>query len=117
MLYVHYWHFQKAWYAQINNNPKQERVYWHNSGTLQECWNEEYLVTDSEWLTHGEIKKKLTEMYPDCVLVKDKPYHWGWRRPDGKTGSYRNTKCAPYKLNTKRPIKERKVAQQIRTVE
>ena len=117
MLYVHYWHFQKAWYAEVNSNPNSERVSWHNSGIIQEHWNENYLIEGSEWLTHGEIKKKLAEMYPNCTLIKDKPYHWGWRRPGGKTGSYRNVKNAPFGFNTKKPIKERKTVRQINTIE
>ena len=115
MKYIHYWHFQKAWYAEINDNPEPEKIAWHNSGTIQDYWNEKYLVKDSEWLTHSEIKQKLTEMYPDCQLVKNKPYHYGWRRFDEKTGSYRNMKCAPYGFNTKRPIKEKSTTKTITT--
>ena len=115
MKYVHYWHFYRVWYVEINDNPNQERVFWHNSGSTQERWNREYLVEGSEWLTHGEIKKKLAEMYPDCILVKDKPYHCGWRQPDGKTGSHRNRKNAPFGLNTKKPIKERRLVRQLQT--
>ena len=87
MKYVRYWHFQRAWYAEVTNTPTPERVYWHNSGTLQDLWNEKYLVEDSAWLTHKEVKKKLKEMYPDHILVKDKPFHYGARWNGYKHGS------------------------------
>lgn len=87
MKYVHYWHFQRAWYAKVNDNPNSERVYWHNSGAVQKHWNEECLIEDSAWLTHGEVKKKLTEMYPEYTLVKDRPFHEGARWNGYKHGS------------------------------
>ena len=87
MKYVHYWHFQRAWYAEINDDPKPERVYWHNSSYGQEGWNKRYLIENSAWLTHGEVRKKLTKMYPDCILVKDKPFHQGARWRGYKHGS------------------------------
>jgi hypothetical protein len=112
MCYVHYWHFYKAWYVEVNDNPSSERVFWHNSGSMQECWNEKYLIEGSEWLTHGEIKKKLTEMYPECTLIKDQPFHQGARWRGHKGGSQRGD---PISLRIKHPIKERKTARQIFT--
>lgn len=87
MKYVHYWHFYKRWYAEVSDCPNPERVGWHNSGACQEMWNERWLVEGSEWMTHREIKKKLSELYPDCILVKDKPYHSGARWNGYKHGS------------------------------
>lgn len=87
MKYVHYWHFYKRWYAEVNDNPNPEKVYWHNSGTCQEMWNERWLIEGSELMTHREIKKKLSELYPDYILVKDKPYHYGARWNGYKHGS------------------------------
>ena len=107
MSYVHYWHFYKAWYAEVNNDPNPERVFWHNDGYLQEHWNSTCLVEGSEWLTHGEIKKKLAELYPGCTLVKDRPFHQGARWRGYKGGSRRyDTAC----LKIKHPIKERNAA-------
>ena len=114
MRYVHYWHFYKAWYAEVNDDPNPERVFWHNSGSLQECWNEKYLIKDSEWLTRGEIKKKLAELYPECTLVKDRPFHQGARWRGHKGGSRRGE---PLGLRIKHPIKERNTARQINTCE
>ena len=112
MRYVHYWHFQKAWYVEVNDDPNPERVFWHNSGMLQESWNEKYLIEGSEWLTHGEIKKKLSEMHPGCVLVKDRPYHQGARWRGFKGGSREGS------VNVhKKPIKEIIVARRINTEE
>jgi hypothetical protein len=110
MKYVHYWHFQKAWYAEVNNDPNQDRVFWHNSGALQENWNEKYLIEGSAWLTHGEIKKKLTAMYPECILVKDRPFHQGSRWHGFKCGSRKGAMAIH-----KKPIKERNTAKQINT--
>jgi hypothetical protein len=87
MKYVHYWHFYKRWYAEVNDYPNSERVYWHNDGACQEMWNERWLIEGSEWMTHREIKKKLSEIYPDYILVKDKPYHQGARWNGYKHGS------------------------------
>ena len=114
MRYAHYWHFYKAWYVEINDNHSPERVFWHNDGSMQEGWNEKYLIEGSEWLTHGEIKKKLAEMHPECILVKDKPFHQGarWR---GHKGGSRRYDTASFKL--KRPIKERNTTKQIYTQE
>lgn len=89
MKYVHYWHFYKRWYAEVNDNPNPEKVYWHNDGACQEMWNERWLIEGSEWMTHREIKKKLSEIYPNYILVKDKPYHQGARWNGYKKGSKR----------------------------
>lgn len=86
MKYVHYWHAYKRWYAEINDNPNSERVYWHNNDDCQEMWNK-WLIENSELMTHKEIKKKLSEMYPNYILVKDKPYHQGARWKGNKHGS------------------------------
>ena len=116
MKYVHYWHFQKAWYAEVNDDNNTDRVFWHNNASLQKCWNDKYLIKDSEWLTHREIKKKLTEMYPECILVKDKAFHQGARWHGTKGGSregFPQSNRAKYRI--KPPIKERKTAKQIDT--
>ena len=112
MKYVHYWHFQKAWYAEVNNDPNSERVFWHNSCYVQDGWNEKYLIEGTAWLTHGEIKKKLAEMYPNCVLIKDKPFHQGarWR---GFKGGSREGSVGIHK----RPIKERSAVRLVNTQE
>lgn len=89
MKYIHYWHFYKRWYAEINDNSEPERVFWHNDGSCQEMWNKEWLVEGSEWMTHREIRKKLTEMYPDYILVRNKPFHQGARWNGYKKGSRR----------------------------
>lgn len=87
MKYVHYWHFYRRWYAEINDNPNPDRVFWHNDGDLQEWWNKECLVEGSEWMTHREIKEKLTEMYPEAILIRNKPFHQGARWNGRKEGS------------------------------
>ena len=89
MKYVHYWHFYRRWYAKINDNPNTEFIGWHNDGACQEMWNELWLVEGSEWMTHREIKKKLAEMYPNYILIKDKPHHQGARWNGYKHGSRR----------------------------
>jgi hypothetical protein len=114
MTYVHYWHFYKAWYLEVNNNSSPERVFWHNSVSMQEYWNEKYLIEGSEWLTRGEIKKKLTEMYPKCTLIKDRPFHQGARWRGTKGGSRRGD---PLSLRSKHPIKERNTVRKINTQE
>ena len=114
MKYIHYWHFYNAWYVEVNDNPRPERVLWHNDRCMQEFWNEKYLIEDSEWLTHGEIKKKLTEMYPEGTLIKDKPFHQGARWRGYKRGSRRYDALS---IRIKHPIKERNTARQIRTCE
>lgn len=112
MKYVHYWHFQKSWYAEVNDDPNPERVFWHNSCYVQDVWNEKYLIESSAWLTHGGIKKKLTEMYPECILVKDRPFHQGARWRGFKGGSREGAMGIH-----KKPIKERNTARQIDTQE
>lgn len=87
MQYVHYWHFQKAWYANITESTNPEAIYWHNSARIQSLWNEKYLIKGSEWMTQREIKTKLMEMYPNCILIKDKPFHEGKRWNRHKHGS------------------------------
>lgn len=87
MEYVHYWHFQKAWYVKVTDNPTPQCIYWHNSGDVQDLWNRRYLIYGSAWLTHREIKKKLRELYPGYILVKDKPFHYGARWNGYKHGS------------------------------
>lgn len=114
MKYVHYWHFQRAWYAEVTDSHDAERIYWHNSASVQEHWNEKYFIEGSEWLTHCEIKKKLTEMYPEYTLIKDKPFHQGARWRGHKGGSRRGE---PLGLRIKHPIKERNTARQINACE
>lgn len=87
MLYVHYWHFQRAWYARITESPVAEPIYWHNDKLYQNYWDEEYLVKESKWITHRQVKQKLQELYPNCILVKDKPFHEGRRWSGYKQGS------------------------------
>lgn len=89
MKYVHYWHFQKRWYVKLTDCPTSQRVYWHNSASVQEVWNEEYLIKGSEWMTEKEVRAKLIEMNPDFILIKDKPFHEGRRWNGNKEGSRR----------------------------
>lgn len=89
MKYVHYWHFQKLWYVELTDCPTPQRVYWHDSASVQEFWNEKYLIKGSECMTEREVKAKLIEMNPDFILVKDKPYHEGRRWFGNKEGSRR----------------------------
>lgn len=85
MRYLHYWHFNKVWYAKLSDS-NDNKVYWHN---MQELWNEEYLISGSEGLTEKQIRAKLIETYPDFILIKDKPYHEGRRWFGYKDGSRR----------------------------
>lgn len=110
MKYVHYWHFQKAWYADVNANPNPERIGWHDSARIQKHWNEKYLIENSACLTRGEVKKKLFAMYPGCILVKDRPYHQGARWHGFKGGSREGV----FGLH-KKPIKEKNVSKQVCT--
>lgn len=87
MRYLHYWHFQKAWYAKLNDCATPQRVYWHDSAVVQEVWNEKYLVKGSEWMTEREVRSRLTEINPDFLLIKDKPFHEGRRWFGNKKGS------------------------------
>lgn len=87
MKYVHYWHFYKCWYVEVSDDPNPERVFWHNDYSLQQNWNRKYLIENSEWLTHREIKEKLMELYPEYTLVKDRPFHQGARWRGYKHGS------------------------------
>lgn len=89
MKYVHYWHFYKRWYAEINDDPNPERVFWHNSISAQEYWDRVYLIENTEWTTHREVKAKLQELYPECILIKDRPFHQGARWHGYKHGSRR----------------------------
>lgn len=87
MKYVHYWHFHKAWYAKLSESKDRKQLYWHNSSAMQDFWNKEYLIEDSTFLTHREIKAKLIEAYPEYTLVKDRPFHEGRRWFGYKQGS------------------------------
>lgn len=87
MTYVHYWHFQKAWYVRFTNCPTPERVYWHNSAVVQDFWNQKYLIAGSECMTEREVRTKLKEANPDFILIKDRPFHEGRRWFGYKTGS------------------------------
>lgn len=88
MKYVHYWHFNKNWYARINDNPKPERICGgrEDNYVIYDCW-EQYFVEGSAFLTRREVKQKLTELYPGLALVKDIPYHEGARWFGNKCGS------------------------------
>ena len=87
MQYIHYWHFQRAWYSEVTDKTKPQRICWHNSCYVQDHWNKRYLIEGSNGLTHREIKKKLRELYPNYNLVKDKPFHYGARWHGYKHGS------------------------------
>lgn len=89
MMYVHYWHFQRAWYVRITECSIPERVYWHDSSRVQELWNQHHLIAGSECMTEREVKAKLKESYPDFTLIKDKPFHEGKRWFGYKDGSRR----------------------------
>ena len=87
MKYIHYWHFYKRWYAEVSDDPNPERVFWPNDYSLQQLWNKEYLIENSEWLTHREVKAKLNELYSGYILIKDRPFHQGARQRGYKHGS------------------------------
>jgi len=89
MTYVHYWHFQKAWYVRLTDCSTPERVYWHDSARIQEFWNQHYLIAGSEWMTEREVRTKLKEANPDFIIIKDKPFHEGRRWFGYKDGSRR----------------------------
>ena len=87
MQYIHYWHFQKAWYCKLTDCATSQRVYWHDSAVVQDFWNENYLIKGSEWMTEKEVRSKLMETNPDVILIKDKPFHEGRRWFNYKKGS------------------------------
>lgn len=87
MIYVHYWHFQKAWYVRLSDCSTPERVYWHDSAVVQEFWNQNYLIAGSEWMTEREVRAKLKEASAEFILIKDKPFHEGRRWFGYKCGS------------------------------
>lgn len=87
MQYIHYWHFNKNWYAKVNNNPTPERVHGHREDHyIYKCWAP-YFIDGSTFLTHREIKKRLLEIHPECIPVKDIPFHEGRRWFGNKKGS------------------------------
>lgn len=88
MRYLHYWHFNKNWYAVLNSDSRSRKIYWHSEddGTLNNSW-EEYRIHNSALLTHREVKKLLTESCPNLILIKDIPYHEGRRWFGNKKGS------------------------------
>lgn len=87
MKYTHFWHFNKNWYAEVTESPETALVYWHNSSAVQDSWNEKYLIEDSTCLTERQVRAKLKELYPDYILIKDKPFHEGRRWRGNKEGS------------------------------
>lgn len=90
MMYLHYWHFNKNWYAVLNSEPGSRKIYWHGEDDyiLNNSW-EAYRIHDAAFLTHREIKQLLTEAYPNVTLVKDIAYHEGRRWFGNKEGSRR----------------------------
>lgn len=88
MKYVHFWHFNKQWFAKVNDNPDTERIYPCNesSTTTYDLWKE-YLVSESSFLTQRQIKIKLKELYPEHIIIKDRTYHEGHRWFGNKRGS------------------------------
>lgn len=87
MKYVHYWHFNKRWYALVDDMPIKKDVYWHNCSYVQDYWNKEYLIEGADYMTHREVKNKLVSMYPNYILIKDKSFHEGRRWFGNKGGS------------------------------
>ena len=88
MRYIHYWHFANQWYMYIDGDPNHGEILSGN-----ECeyyayyWKEDYLIRDSIGLTHRQIKEKLTEQYPNYILIKEIAYHEGARWNGYKKGS------------------------------
>ena len=90
MKYIHYWHFANQWYMRIDDDPNHKRVPSGNEFDSRAYrWKEEYLITDSVGLTHRQIKERLTEQYPDYILIKEIAYHEGARWNGNKHGSRR----------------------------
>lgn len=90
MLYVHYWHFAKQWYAYISESSKSERIPSGNESDYfaYEC-KKCYLVDGSAGLSNRQIKVLLNKLYPHCILIKEIAFHEGARWFGNKEGSRR----------------------------
>jgi hypothetical protein len=122
MKYIYYWHFDNNWYMDISDNPNHWRPTSANEDTcLWSSHYDNYLIEDSVGLTHRQIKEKLTEQYPDYILIKKIAYHEGSRWHGTKGGSREKDPCKRLvnraKYREKAPIKVRNTARQINTQE
>jgi hypothetical protein len=86
MRYIHYWHFNKKWFVRQTESPTRQRVYLTHEDNY--CGHyDQHLIHGSDGLTERQIRERITALFPDGVLVKDKPFHEGNRWFGYKHGS------------------------------
>lgn len=74
----------------IDENSAREHPASGNEHSAVVCkYREKYYIQGSNWLTHRQIKKMLSERYPGYVLIKEIAWHEGARWFGNKNGSLR----------------------------
>ena len=63
-MYVHFWYFNKRWYAEVNDVPI------FNRHRIVE-WGQDTYVKGSDHFTERQIRALLRQEHPGYILIKD----------------------------------------------